>query len=407
MELENLQKSNNKMKVAVKFYNEHPDQLGEDLYDRFKAAVRNQPDVSITFEYLWNRYAVDGSVLAEKQIIDLFEKTCQIKIDLTDDELAELNNEFADSKATVDDYLTEIMYRAWFDFTIDQTRLIKILSTQYYVGYYGYVVIDNGKYHIYGDSTEETQENELCYRANYDDLAQYPDDFPVYANVHDFNDDRETDFDREAFEYLDKFNLMRIINEFIDEYHIFKCQKNVDYIADYALSAVDWQDFENYVETDMAECDLEDIQENIPITPTNSVDYFQKQIDSKINQILCKELGLAKDQMVDADRVLYQAQNLPFEDLANLKNVLEDLNYVDDLNNYSNLMIAIADYQHCTGIMAKLADPGDLAANTLWYVLVNQFDSTSYEIEKALKATEQRLIKVFEANQDLEKTLKR
>lgn len=299
------------------------------------------------------------------------------------------------------------MYRAWFDFTIDQTRLIKILSTQYYVGYYGYVVIDNGKYHIYGDSTEETQENELCYRANYDDLAQYPDDFPVYANVHDFNDDRETDFDREAFEYLDKFNLMRIINEFIDEYHIFKCQKNVDYIADYALSAVDWQDFENYVETDMTECDLEDIQENIPITPTNSVDYFQKQIDSKINQILCKELGLAKDQMVDADRVLYQAQNLSFEDLANLKNVLEDLNYVDDLNNYSNLMIAIADYQHCTGIMAKLADPGDLAANTLWYVLVNQFDSTSYEIEKVLKATEQRLIKVFEANQDLEKTLKR
>lgn len=117
------------------------------------------------------------------------------------------------------------------------------------LGDYGYVIIKNG---------------ELCYRANIQNLNILPDDFPIYANIHDFNND-EYDLNREAFEYLDKNNFIRIINEFMNEYKLIKCPANINWLANYILNMVDWQDLENFVNTDLADCDLNNIQKKLPI----------------------------------------------------------------------------------------------------------------------------------------------
>ena len=98
-------------------------------------------------------------------------------------------------------------------------------------GDYGYVVKAKDGYHVYGDETDETQGTELTYRMDPNELESIPMDFPVYADVHDF-DDESSDMHREAWDYMDKEHLLLEVKRLImTDKTIPLCDENVYFIA--------------------------------------------------------------------------------------------------------------------------------------------------------------------------------
>lgn len=257
--LKQLQKARNKMVIACEWYEKHPKRLEKETYNLLLNTCAKQHKRAIYYLY---GTCLNGSDYSKQQILTILKQTGQINIKLTNKQLQKLNDMF-DNDTSTDSYLKEIVKRTWFAISIDKQKLNTALS-HYYIGDYGYVIIDNDGYHVHGDATDETYDNELCYRANSNDLSKLSNDFPIYADVHDFNDDNDDDFDREAMIYMDKYNFIRIIKEFLDENQLINCAANIKWIAEYVLNMVDWQDLERFVKEEMAEVDLEAIKEHIP-----------------------------------------------------------------------------------------------------------------------------------------------
>lgn len=135
-------------------------------------------------------------------------------------------------------------------------------------GDFGYVVKDADGYHVHGSESDSTQDRELVYRIDPDELESLPLDFPVYANVHDFSDKESSDMHREAFEYMDKEGLLLIVKRFImSDKTIPLCDENIYFIAKAVLALVDWQDLHDFLWTDFANEDLDVYRKELPVQP--------------------------------------------------------------------------------------------------------------------------------------------
>lgn len=139
------------------------------------------------------------------------------------------------------------------------------------IGEYGYVTKDAAKnYHVYGYGSEtvNTQDRELGYRIDPDELESLPLDFPVYASVHDFSDKESSDMHREALDYMDKESLLLIVKRFImSDKTIPLCDENIYFIAKAVLSLVDCQDLHDFLWTDFANEDLDVYRKELPVQP--------------------------------------------------------------------------------------------------------------------------------------------
>lgn len=140
-------------------------------------------------------------------------------------------------------------------------------------GDYGYVVKAKDGYHVYGDETDETQGVELTYRMDPNELESVPMDFPVYADVYDFDDDESSDIHREAWDYMDKEHLLLEVKRLImTDKTIPLCDENVYFIAKKALALADWQDLSNFIWDDFANEDLPVYKEDLPVQPVKAED---------------------------------------------------------------------------------------------------------------------------------------
>ena len=140
-------------------------------------------------------------------------------------------------------------------------------------GNYGYVVKAKDGYHVYGDETDETQGTELTYRMDPDELESVPMDFPVYADVHDFDDEESSDMHRKAWDYMDKEHLLLEVKRLImTDKTIPLCDENVYFIAKKALALADWQDLIDFIWDGFATEDLPVYKEELPVQPVKAED---------------------------------------------------------------------------------------------------------------------------------------
>lgn len=141
------------------------------------------------------------------------------------------------------------------------------------IGDYGYVVKNEEGYHVYGDETDETQGTELTYRMDPNELESVPMDFPVYADVHDFDDEESSNMHREAWDFMDKEHLLLEVKRLImtDE-TIPLCDENIYFIAKQALAIADWQDLSDFIWNDFASEDLPVYKKELPVQPVKAED---------------------------------------------------------------------------------------------------------------------------------------
>ena len=140
-------------------------------------------------------------------------------------------------------------------------------------GDYGYVVKAKDGYHVYGDETDETQGTELTYRMDPNELESVPMDFPVYADVYDFDYEESSDMHREAWDYVDKEHLLLEVKRLImTDKTIPLCDENVYFIAKKALALADWQNLSDFIWDDFANEDLPVYKEELPVQPVKAED---------------------------------------------------------------------------------------------------------------------------------------
>lgn len=150
-------------------------------------------------------------------------------------------------------------------------------------GDYGYVVKDSEGYHVYGDETDETQGLELAYRMDPNGLESVSMDFPVYADVHDFDDEESSDIHREAWDYMDKEHLLLEVKRLImTDQTIPLCDENIYFIAKKALAIVDWQDLSDFIWNDFATEDLPVYKEELPVQPAKAEDNLDSVVQSAL-----------------------------------------------------------------------------------------------------------------------------
>lgn len=150
-------------------------------------------------------------------------------------------------------------------------------------GNYGYVVKAKDGYHVYGDETDETQGTELTYRMDPDELESVPMDFPVYADVHDFDDEESSDMHRKAWDYMDKEHLLLEVKRLImTDKTIPLCDENVYFIAKKALALADWQDLNDFIWDDFANEDLPVYKEELPVQPAKAEDNLDSVVQSAL-----------------------------------------------------------------------------------------------------------------------------
>lgn len=151
------------------------------------------------------------------------------------------------------------------------------------IGNYGYVVKNEEGYHVYGDETDETQGTELTYRMDPDELESVPMDFPVYADVHDFDDEESSNMHREAWDYMDKEHLLLEVKRLImTDKTIPLCDENVYFIAKKALALADWQDLNDFIWDDFANEDLPVYKEELPVQPAKAEDNLNSVVQSAL-----------------------------------------------------------------------------------------------------------------------------
>ena len=156
-------------------------------------------------------------------------------------------------------------------------------------GNYGYVVKAKDGYHVYGDETDETQGTELTYRMDPDELESVPMDFPVYADVHDFDDEESSDMHREAWDYMDKEHLLLEVKRLImTDKTIPLCDENVYFIAKKALALADWQDLHDFIWDDFANEDLPVYKEGLPVQPAKTEDNLDSVVQSALLDAVMK-----------------------------------------------------------------------------------------------------------------------
>lgn len=116
----NLKKINNypAKKMLIDLYQEHPETAFEDLYEPLISCITDTKQRE-KFDDWWDATTVE-------QVLDLFDKAGSVVINLTDNEIKSIQDDYADETLTVEDYIKEVFFRGWFDIEINSDKFLKM-----------------------------------------------------------------------------------------------------------------------------------------------------------------------------------------------------------------------------------------------------------------------------------------
>lgn len=102
-------------------YLEHPETAFEDLHEPLISCITDTKQRE-RFDEWWDAATVE-------QVLDLFDKAGSVVINLTDNEINSIQNDYADETLTVEDYIKEVFFRGWFDIEINSDKFLKMAET--------------------------------------------------------------------------------------------------------------------------------------------------------------------------------------------------------------------------------------------------------------------------------------
>lgn len=105
-------------KMLSNLYLEHPETAFEDFYEPLISCITDTKQRE-RFDEWWDATTVE-------QVLDLFDKAGSVVINLTDNEINSIQNDYADETLTVEDYIKEVFFRGWFDIKIDSEKFLKM-----------------------------------------------------------------------------------------------------------------------------------------------------------------------------------------------------------------------------------------------------------------------------------------
>lgn len=105
-------------KMLIVLYQEHPETAFEDLHDPLISYITDTEQRE-KFDEWWDAATVE-------QVLDLFDKAGSVVIDLTDNEINSIQNDYVDETLTIEDYIKEVFFRGWFDIKINSEKFLKM-----------------------------------------------------------------------------------------------------------------------------------------------------------------------------------------------------------------------------------------------------------------------------------------
>lgn len=105
-------------KMLINLYLEHPEAAFEDLYEPLISCITDTKQQE-KFDDWWDAATVE-------QVLDLFDKAGSVVINLTDNEINSIQNDYADETLLVEDYIKEVFFRGWFDIKINSKKFLKM-----------------------------------------------------------------------------------------------------------------------------------------------------------------------------------------------------------------------------------------------------------------------------------------
>lgn len=105
-------------KMLISLYQEHPETVFEDLYEPLIDCITDTKQRE-RFDEWWDAATVE-------QTLDLFDKAGSVVINLTDNEINSIQNDYADETLAVEDYIKEVFFRGWFDIKINSEKFLKM-----------------------------------------------------------------------------------------------------------------------------------------------------------------------------------------------------------------------------------------------------------------------------------------
>lgn len=107
--------------MLISLYQEHPETAFEDLCEPLISCITDAKQRE-RFDEWWDATTVE-------QALDLFNKTGSVVINLTDNEIKSIQNDYVDETLTVEDYIKEVFFRGWFDIKINSEKFLKMAET--------------------------------------------------------------------------------------------------------------------------------------------------------------------------------------------------------------------------------------------------------------------------------------
>ena len=94
-------------KMLISLYQEHPETAFEDLYEPLISCITDAKQRE-RFDEWWDATTVE-------QALDLFDKAGSVVINLTDNEIKSIQNDYVDETLVVENYIEEVFFRGWFE----------------------------------------------------------------------------------------------------------------------------------------------------------------------------------------------------------------------------------------------------------------------------------------------------
>lgn len=104
--------------MLINLYREHPETAFEDLHDPLISCITDTEQRE-KFDEWWDAATVE-------QVLDLLDKAGSVVIDLTDNEIKSIQNDYTDETLVVEDYIKEVFFRGWFDININSEKFLKM-----------------------------------------------------------------------------------------------------------------------------------------------------------------------------------------------------------------------------------------------------------------------------------------
>lgn len=104
--------------MLIDLYQEHPETAFEDLYEPLSSCIADAKQRE-KFDDWWNAATVE-------QVLNLFDKAGSVVINLTDNEIKSIQNDYVDETLAVEDYIKEVFFHGWFDIEINSDKFLKM-----------------------------------------------------------------------------------------------------------------------------------------------------------------------------------------------------------------------------------------------------------------------------------------